>query len=71
MIELDRLQTSGELPGRLLMQVHDELVCECSNADGAALAAGMERAMTGILSLSGITLTVDVHIGSNWAEAKS
>jgi len=68
MLEVDRRLRDGTLPGRLIMQVHDELVLEVPVA--AADAAGPELAevMEGAASLS-VPLRVDVGTGANWDEA--
>jgi DNA polymerase-1 len=70
MIELHRKIGTGEIPGRLIMQVHDELVLEVADADVPLAMAKLAEVMEGILSLGGISLRVDVHSGKNWAEAK-
>ena len=56
----------AELPSaKLLMQVHDELVLECPEADAPKAAAILKREMEGVADLA-VPLTVDVQIGHNW-----
>jgi DNA polymerase-1 len=43
MIEIDREIQSNNLPGKLLMQVHDELVFEVASEDATALESGIRR----------------------------
>ena len=43
MIEIARELASGNLPGTLLMQVHDELVFEVAAQDAPALESGVRR----------------------------
>ena len=69
MIEIDRRIADG-LPGKLLMQVHDELVFEVKNDQKEALEAEVREVMEGVLSLNGITLKADIRSGSDWASAK-
>lgn len=53
--------------GRLLLQVHDELLLECPTEEAEALARTTQRIMEEVVQLS-VPLKVDVGIGSNWAE---
>jgi len=53
---------------RMILQVHDELVFEVSEAEADASAAGIRETMEGILPL-GVPLVVSVGIGCNWREA--
>jgi DNA polymerase-1 len=62
-----RLRAEG-LGGRMLLQVHDELVLEVPEAEVAATAAAVRAAMEGVWPLR-VPLQVDVHAGANWAEA--
>ncbi len=54
---------------RLLLQVHDELICEVPEAQGAEAQAILKAAMEGAAELA-IPLTVDAHVGKNWYDAK-
>ena len=59
-----------ELPSaRLLLQVHDELIVECPEADAEKTAALLKERMESAASLS-VPLTADVHWGRSWHEAK-
>jgi DNA polymerase-1 len=62
-----RLRAEG-LAGRMLLQVHDELVLEVPEAEVTATAAAVRAAMEGVWPLR-VPLRVDVHWGANWAEA--
>ena len=69
MVALDTA-LAREIPSaRLLLQVHDELILECREADADAVAALARRTMEGAAALD-VPLTVDVGRGANWAEAK-
>ncbi len=69
MIDLDRELGSGDLPARLLLQVHDELVLECDPAAEATVSALVVRTMTEAVTLR-VPLQVDIAAGPNWMEAK-
>jgi DNA polymerase-1 len=69
MIQLHGRIVAEKLPLRMLLQVHDELVCEGPRADAAALAELVRNVMTQALTLR-VPLKVDVSCGENWLEAK-
>jgi DNA polymerase-1 len=54
-------------PGRLLLQIHDELVLETPASEVESLAALVREEMTAAMSLS-VPLTVDVSVGDNWRD---
>ncbi|MDO4750442.1 MAG: DNA polymerase, partial [Eubacteriales bacterium] len=64
----NRLREEG-LKGRLLLQVHDELIAECPEEEAervcTVLTEEMEKAFPGC----SVPLTVEAHIGKSWAEA--
>lgn len=63
-----RLQ--AELPqAKLVLQVHDELIVECPQADAEEAARLLTKEMEGAAALS-VPLTADAHWGKNWLEAK-
>ncbi|MBQ2602652.1 MAG: DNA polymerase I [Oscillospiraceae bacterium] len=69
MINADRA-LSAECPGaRLILQVHDELIAECPEADAEKVAAILKREMEGAAKLS-VPLTAEVKCGGTWYEAK-
>ncbi|MFA5809574.1 MAG: DNA polymerase I, partial [Thermoleophilia bacterium] len=57
------------LEARIVLQVHDELVFEASEAEASAVAELARREMTGAWQLDP-PLEVDVGIGETWVEAK-
>lgn len=69
MIELHRRIACESLPLRMLLQVHDELVCEAPRAAAPAMTAVMRAVMGGAMKLR-VPLKVDVATGENWLEAK-
>jgi DNA polymerase-1 len=68
MVDIDHWLQTGVLDARLVLQVHDELVFEVSEADVALLAAGVRFRMVSAAALD-VPLVVDVGTGSNWDQA--
>lgn len=54
---------------KLILQVHDELIVDCSKADEAAVIKILREEMEGAANLS-VPLTVSAASGKNWCEAK-
>ena len=52
---------------RLLLQVHDELIAECDEADAAAVASLMKDTMENVIKLE-VPLRVSVEYGKSWGE---
>lgn len=69
MIQLHRRIIDEELPLRMLLQVHDELVCEAPRSEAQRLAKIVAETMAGAMELR-VPLKVDVNIGRNWLESK-
>ena len=67
MIRVDgRLRTEG-LAARLVLQVHDELIVECPEAEGERVRALLAEEMEGVAHLS-VPLAADAKIGRTWAD---
>lgn len=64
----DRLEKE-QLDAKLIMQVHDELIVEASEADAQKALSILVEEMTNAASLD-VPLLVDAHIGKTWLEAK-
>ena len=58
-----------DLKARLVLQVHDELIVECPEAEAETVARLLEEEMENVVKLS-IPLTAEAHWGRNWLEAK-
>ena len=56
-------------PARLVLQVHDELIVECPEADAPEVARILAEEMERVVTLS-VPLTAEAHWGKNWLEAK-
>lgn len=63
----NRLKAEG-LEAKLILQVHDELICECPEHEAERVAELLSEEMSGAAKLS-VPLTVDAKIGHSWAEA--
>lgn len=62
-----RLRAEG-LKSKLILQVHDELICECPEDEADKVAEILREEMGGAAKLS-VPLTVDAKTGHSWAEA--
>ena len=68
MVRVDaRLRREG-LAGKLLLQVHDELIVECPETEEAAVRSILKEEMEQVVDYS-VPLIVDVKAGKTWAEA--
>ena len=54
---------------RMVLQVHDELIVECPEAEAEEIAALLEEEMEGVVQLS-VPLIAEAHWGKNWKECK-
>ena len=63
----DRLREE-KLQAKLLLQVHDELIVECPEAEAEQVSRILKEEMENAAHLS-VPLTAEVHIGHSWAEA--
>ncbi len=57
------------LQGRLVLQVHDELIVECPDEEVEQVKALLTREMTGVAELK-VPLVADANAGQSWGEAK-
>ena len=63
----DRLKAE-KLRAQLLLQVHDELIVECPEAEAEQVSRLLKEEMENAAQLS-VPLTAEVHTGHSWAEA--
>ena len=68
MVEVDRAILESGLEATMILQVHDELVFETTEASREALAEMVVAKMEGVADLA-VPLVVDVGTGRNWREA--
>ena len=69
MINVRKALKDGGLKAKLILQVHDELVLEAPESEVQAASEILKREMENAVKLS-VPLTVDVHTGKNWYDAK-
>ncbi|MCF2665117.1 DNA polymerase I [Oscillibacter valericigenes] len=69
MVAVHKRLKAENLQARLVLQVHDELIVECPEAQAETAAKLLEEEMEQVVSLS-VPLTAEAHWGSNWLEAK-
>ena len=65
MLAVARELTARQLTGRMVLQIHDELVLECPRSELAEVRSLVEQAMRSAMPLS-VPLEVSVHDGENW-----
>jgi len=65
MLAVSRELMARQLVGRMVLQIHDELVLECPAAEAAEIRSVVEQAMRAAMPLS-VPLDVSVHDGENW-----
>ena len=63
----DRLRREG-FQGQLVLQVHDELIVECPEAEQEAVCTLLREEMEGVFPLS-VPLVAETHAGKSWAES--
>jgi DNA polymerase-1 len=68
MIAVDAWCMREDVPARLIMQVHDELVLEVREDATEAVSAGIREHMVNAAELK-VPLRVDIGTGANWDEA--
>ena len=64
----DRLRREN-LQAKLIMQVHDELIVECPEAERETVETLLRQEMEQVAALS-VPLIAEAHSGKNWLEAK-
>ena len=68
MIRIQKKINDENLPLRMMLQVHDELVFECPRDQVDAMAAMVKAEMEGAMQLK-VPLVASVGFGTNWLEA--
>lgn len=69
MIRIHRRIRDASLQGRMILQVHDELVFEAPEAETSAFQDLVRAEMESAAELS-VPLVVDIGVGDNWVDAK-
>lgn len=69
MIQIHRRLKREEHPGRMLLQIHDELIFEVPSDQLEYLSQLVAEEMAGVLELT-VPLKVDLKSGENWADCE-
>ncbi len=69
MLGVERGFREADLSSRILVQVHDELLVETAPGEEEKVKEILKKEMEGAAALE-VPLTVEVHAGTNWGEAK-
>ncbi len=69
MLRVDGALKKEKLKARLILQVHDELIVECPQAEAQRVAGILEREMQQVAQLK-VPLLVEAKWGASWYEAK-
>ena len=67
MLRVPAALAEAGMTGRMLLQVHDELVLECPTAELAEMAALVQKAMEQAFTLT-VPLSTEARVGPNWGE---
>ena len=70
MLSVDGWLNQSQLPAKMLLQVHDELVFEVEKDAVDLVVRGVKEMMESVASFE-IPLVVDVEVGDNWGEMKA
>ncbi|MEE9405731.1 MAG: DNA polymerase I [Algisphaera sp.] len=69
MVNLHRRIERDNVPAKILLQIHDELVLECPEAHADTVSALLIEEMQNAMTLR-VPLKVDPSVGNNWFETK-
>jgi DNA polymerase-1 len=69
MVRIHRAIRERGLAGRMLLQVHDELIFEAPPDEVDAMTELVRSHMENVVELR-VPLVVDIGVGANWLDAK-
>jgi len=69
MVKVFERLKAEKLEAKLIMQVHDELIVECPEAEVEQVKALLAEEMEGVFAMS-VPLTAEAHSGKTWLDAK-
>jgi DNA polymerase-1 len=69
MVRIHHAIRNQGLAGRMLLQVHDELIFEAPPEEVEAMSLLVREHMENVATLR-VPLVVDIGVGPNWLEAK-
>jgi len=68
MINIERWLQEENIPAKMIMQVHDELVFEADETDLQRIIDGVRKHMTTVVNLH-VPILVSIGVGDNWDKA--
>ena len=68
MINVAKELKEKDLKSKIVLQVHDELIVECPEAEGETVAKLLKEEMEQVVSLD-VKLEAEAHVGHSWADA--
>ena len=69
MVRVDQRLREEGMRGRLILQVHDELIVECPEEETERVCTLLTKEMQNVVHFS-VPLTAEAHSGKNWLDAK-
>ncbi|NCC67107.1 MAG: DNA polymerase I [Clostridia bacterium] len=69
MVHVHERLLEAKLEAKLILQVHDELIVECPEAETQKVMVILTEEMESVVNYS-VPLTADAHAGKSWSEAK-
>lgn len=69
MVNVVNVLKKANLKAKLILQVHDELILDCPENEVEIALEILKREMENAFKLK-VPLTVDIHVGKNWYDAK-
>jgi DNA polymerase-1 len=67
LIKIAMLRVEKTVPGKMILQIHDELLFEVEDSEIEGVIPKIREAMEGVWTLK-VPLIVDVEVGKNWEE---
>jgi DNA polymerase-1 len=67
MVQIDKLLKTKHKDANLLLQIHDSILLECSEAHAHQIGEVIKQTMESVYKLP-VRLDVDVTIGDNWGQ---
>jgi DNA polymerase-1 len=68
MLRVDKALKEEGFAGKMVLQVHDELLFECPESESERLAVMVKREMEAAYDLGNVPMKADVKRGKNWSE---
>ncbi|MCL2540528.1 MAG: DNA polymerase I [Firmicutes bacterium] len=70
MLNITKKLAGQKIDAKLILQIHDELIFDCSEADGDKAGKLIKQEMENVIKLK-VPLVADLKMGSNWLEMEA